>query len=288
MTELQWWIKPFVACFDGEAAEETSETPSEEGSEIVVPKSEGDNDDRGDDEKTFTQEDLNKFLAEDRRKHQKKVDTLEKQYETLLNNQSLSEQERQELEASREEMRSQFQTKEQKLIADRKKVESELSEKLKAATEKADTTWKMYEGETIQRSLLDAAAKHEAFNPQQLTTMMRNQSKLVEQKNEKGKPTGQFTVMVELADQDAESGDPITTIRTPDDAVKRMKELPSLYGNLFKTGVVSGLGGSSATGGMAPGSNGKLSRDQIAKLSPTEYRKIRADNPELLGFGNPA
>ena len=185
-------------------------------------------------------------------------------------------------------MRATFQTKEQKLIADRKKVESELSEKLKAATEKADTTWKMYEGETIQRSLLDAATKHEAFNPHQLTTMLRSQSKLVETKDENGKPTGGHHVMVELADQDVETEAPITTTRTADEAVKRMKELSGLYGNLFKTGVVSGLGGSSATGGMTPGSNGNLSRDQIAKLSPIEYRKIRADNPELLGFGKSA
>ena len=280
-----WWATPFVACYDGEGDGSTGgESGEGESGSVAEPANSG----AEGEAISFTQEEVNKFLAEDRRKHQKKVETLEKQYETLLNNQSLSEQERQELEASREEMRAQYQTKEQKLLAEKKRVENELSEKLKEATEKVDSTWKMYERETIQRSLLDAASKNEAFNPQQLTTIMRSQSKLVEQKDENGKPTGQFTVMVELGDQDAETGEPLTTTRTPDDAVKRMKELPELYGNLFKSGVVSGIGGSSATGGMTPGSNGKLSRDQIAKLTPAEYRKIRSDNPELLGFGKSA
>ena len=60
-----------------------------------------------------------------------------------------------------------------------------------------------------------------------------------------------------------------------------MKELPELYGNLFKSGVVSGIGGNSATGGLAPGANGQV---DVRKLSPTQYREIREKNPELLGL----
>lgn len=270
-----WWLFPFVCCYDGEGEGGGDGGEGGSGSE-----SEG-----GDKSaQKFTQEDVNRFLAEERRKEQKKNEKLEQQYAKLLENQNLSAVERAELEKDRDEMRAQFQTKEQKLLADKKRVESELTLKLEEATKRANSTWQMYEQETIHRSLLDAASKHEAYNPQQLTTMLRNQSKLVEEKDDNGKPTGRFAVMVELSDQDAESGSPITTTRTPDEAVKRMKELPDLYGNLFKSGVVSGLGGSSATGGMTPGSNGRLSRDQIAKLSPTQYRKIREENPELLGF----
>jgi hypothetical protein len=60
-----------------------------------------------------------------------------------------------------------------------------------------------------------------------------------------------------------------------------MKELPARYGNLFKSGVVSGIGASSATGGIAPGSSGKL---DVRKLTPQQYQDIRAKNPELLGL----
>ena len=60
-----------------------------------------------------------------------------------------------------------------------------------------------------------------------------------------------------------------------------MKELPELYGNLFKSGVVSGIGGNSDTGGLSPGANGHV---DVRKLSPTQYREIRQKNPELLGL----
>ena len=58
-------------------------------------------------------------------------------------------------------------------------------------------------------------------------------------------------------------------------------EFYDLYGNLFKSGVVSGIGGNSATGGLAPGANGQI---DVRKLSPTQYREIREKNPELLGL----
>jgi hypothetical protein len=64
-----------------------------------------------------------------------------------------------------------------------------------------------------------------------------------------------------------------------------MKELPNLYGNLFKSGVVSGIGSSSATGGLAPGGGGKV---DLKNLTPQQYMKIRSENPELLGLRKPS
>jgi len=69
--------------------------------------------------------------------------------------------------------------------------------------------------------------------------------------------------------------------RTAEAAVARMKEVPDQYGNLFKSGVVSGIGSSSATGGLMPGQGGKI---DVRKLTPTQYREIREKNPELLGL----
>ena len=66
-------------------------------------------------------------------------------------------------------------------------------------------------------------------------------------------------------------------------AVKRMKELPDLYGNLFKSNVVSGIGASSATGGLMSGGKGNLDLEKVAQ-DPVLYRKIRAEHPEWLGL----
>ena len=51
-----------------------------------------------------------------------------------------------------------------------------------------------------------------------------------------------------------------------------------MYGNLFKSGVVSGIGSSAATGGLASGSGGKV---DPRKLTQQQYMEIRAKNPEL-------
>jgi hypothetical protein len=44
---------------------------------------------------------------------------------------------------------------------------------------------------------------------------------------------------------------------------------------------VSGIGSSSATGGLMPGKGGQI---DVRKLTPQQYREIRAKNPELLGL----
>jgi hypothetical protein len=50
---------------------------------------------------------------------------------------------------------------------------------------------------------------------------------------------------------------------------------------MFRSGVVSGIGSGSATGGLMPGQGGKI---DVRKLTPTQYREIREKNPELLGL----
>jgi len=79
---------------------------------------------------------------------------------------------------------------------------------------------------------------------------------------------------------DATTNEQVIMTRSPEEAVKRMKELPE-WANLFKSGVVSGIGSSSATGGLIPGQGGKI---DVRKLTPQQYREIRSKNPELLGL----
>ena len=106
-------------------------------------------------------------------------------------------------------------------------------------------------------------------------------TKLVESVDEKtGKGNGQFKVMVEFPDKDATTGQEIMTTKTPSEAVKRMTEIAE-YQNLFRKNVVSGVGGNSAIGGLTTGSNGRI---DPRNLTPDQYQKVRAENPELLGL----
>ena len=59
-----------------------------------------------------------------------------------------------------------------------------------------------------------------------------------------------------------------------------MKQLPETWGNLFKSNIVSGIGGTSATGGHASGSG----RVDVKKLTTEQYMELRKKNPAALGL----
>jgi hypothetical protein len=121
------------------------------------------------------------------------------------------------------------------------------------------------------------------FNPDQLKTMMRGSGVELEQIRDEA--TGQLTenmrVVVVMDDRDAE-GKPIRTKTDPVSAVKRMKALSAVYGNQFRSGVVSGVGSGSAPGGAFSGPGG--TGIDLKALTPQQYADIRAKNPELLGL----
>jgi hypothetical protein len=59
---------------------------------------------------------------------------------------------------------------------------------------------------------------------------------------------GELTPMVNFNDIDEKTGLPVQTLCTPADAVKRMQQLPKIYGNLFRSNVVSGVGAGQGSG----------------------------------------
>jgi hypothetical protein len=238
--------------------------------------------------KTFTEEDVNKIvqerLAKDRKRREEAYKDLETKYADMLKSQSLTEEERGKLETNLEDVRKQLRTKDQQAAHERKTLEDRYQAELKSERE-AKASWEgRFKESLIARALQDAAVKHEAYNPAQIVKHLRENTKVVEKTDDKGKPTGEYVPMVDFHDVHSETGEPLMTQRTPEDAVKRMKELPDQYGNFFKTNVVSGIGGNSATGGLQPGAGGKLSAQQIKNLTPEQYRKIRQENPALLGL----
>ena len=138
-----------------------------------------------------------------------------------------------------------------------------------------------YKSSVTDRSLLDAAMKNDAFNPNQIVGLLRPMTRMVEQIGDDGKPTGELIPMIDFPDIDTNTNESIMTRRTPEEAVHRMKELGEQYGNLFKANVVSGIGAGSATGGLAPGANGRI---DARKLTTEQYMKLRKENPTALGL----
>lgn len=212
--------------------------------------------------KTFTQEDLNKILADDKRKHQEKYKQLEGSYQELLENQNLTKDERDKLKARLEDVQKSQRTKEQQVEYERKQAEEKYENELKTTMEQKEYWEGLFKQETLDRSLQDAAMVADAFNPNQIVGLLKPYTELKEDE-------GKFVPMVDFPDIDEKTGEEIRTLRTPSDAVKRMRDLPKMYGNLFKSNVVSGVGA-----GNAPGAGAADNLD-YRSMTPEQYRKHR-------------
>lgn len=230
----------------------------------------------------FSQDQLNAILAEDKRKHQAVLVKTEQQYKDLLSNsQSLTTKERETLQANLEQVSAQLRTREAQSAHEKQQIEERYTKAVKEADAKASTWETKYRETTIARSLQDAAVVNGAYRSEQIVTILRPMTKLIEVVDDRtGQSTGQYRPVVEFPDKNPTTGEPMLASFSPEEAVKRMQELPEVYGNLFKNNVVSGIGSNSTTG-FTPGSNGRI---DVKKLTPEQYREVRAKNPELLGL----
>lgn len=214
---------------------------------------------------------INKILAEDKRKHQAQFQKLEAQLKETLTNAKLTSEERAKLEESLENERKRFLTKEEQAKIEKKQLEDRYTGELVQAKTEAETWRTKYTESTITRALQDAAVSGDAYNPNTVVTVLRQMVKMVND-----------TPMIDFVDVSEDTGEAIVKQMTPSEAIARMKQLPDAYGNLFKSGVVGGVGAASATGGLPPGSNGRIDPKKITSME--QYLKIRKENPGALGL----
>lgn len=272
--------RPWCACFEGDGgAGDGGAAADDAGAGAGAGAGVGAG---GGQQKTFTQEDVNRFLAEDRRKSQAQLKEQAEKLESVLKNSQLSEQDRKVLQENLAAVQGQLRSAEAAAAKEKQALEQQYQAKLVESEKKIQVWEGLYRESTVQRALQDAAVKNDAFSPSQIVTLLKPMTKLVEGVDPvTNRPNGQYEVKIEMLDVNPKSGQQEVMIRTPEEAVARMKELPDQYGNLFKSGVVSGIGSSSATGGLMPGKGGQI---DVRKLTPAQYREIRAKNPELLGL----
>lgn len=247
----------FVLCYEGEGngdggAGDTGDTGNGAGAAAAV----------------FTQEQVNKFVADEKRSWQTKYEKLEQSMQALSENKSLSEQEKEKLTEEIETLRKSLRTKETNAEAERKKAEEKYLSELEQTKKNAERWESMFKQSTVDRNLLDAAVGGDAYEPSQIVTILKPWTELKEE-------GGKFKTMINFQDVDEKTGDPIETLRTPQEAVNRMKELKK-FQNLFNSGVVPGIGGSNS--GISEGDI------DVSSLTPEQYRKLRREAPERLGL----
>lgn len=217
--------------------------------------------------KTFTQADLDRFLAEDRRKHQAKQQTLAQELEQLRNSARLTEEEKTALTTRIEELQNHNLTVEQKLTRDLEKSQNDLKVTQDSLGKERDAWQQRYADLLVDQTINRAATEHKAYRNEQILGQLKPKSKVVPILGDDGKPSDKFQVVIKFDDVDVKTKQPVTLELSPADAVKRMTELPELFGNLFQSGVVQGVGKTRA--------GGTAGEPDISKMTPAEYREYR-------------
>ena len=226
--------------------------------------------------KTFTQEEVNSFLAKEKRKTQDAQKQLASQLQEYKKTAELSTEEKTELEKQIEDLQKQYMTAEERARQTSEKITKKFKKDLEAL-ESERNSWKdRYTRSTIDAAIAQAAVTNKAIAVEQIAAMLRPSAKLAEKLDEAGKPTGMYEPRVEFQDLDRDEK-PITLDLTVNEAVKRMTELPQ-YGNLFKGNKAGGIGGSGGTGKKM----GQIDLIKIAREDPARYRKLRKEQPELF------
>jgi hypothetical protein len=260
--KIDYTSRARIACFDGDASQLPSQLPG-------LPAAPAE-------PKMISQEEVNRILADDRRKHSAKVQAAERALSDALESRNLTVRERDEMTQRLEELQASQRTRAEQEAHEKKQAAEKHAKEL-ATTQKQAAEWKTkYESAMIDGAIVSAGNSAEVFSTAQFAALMRGRAKMQTVEDGDGK---REEVFLDFDDVDAESGRTYTASRPVAVAIRRMKELPNLYGNLFKSGVVSGAGGQSGAGGIGPG--GKI---DVRNLTPQQYAKIRAENPEWLGL----
>lgn len=206
--------------------------------------------------KLFTQAELDRVVAKQRRDLQEKhLDEVNK----LRKSQNLTDEQRADLEKRASELEDALLTEQEKAKKEIQRIQKEHEDMLNAMKERAEANWQLYADARLSAEITTAASKHKAFNPTQIDAIIRPLATIEEDKDEKLKPLGTFSIKVKAMVKDKE-GKMEEKALTVDEYVAHMRE-SSEYFNLFVSDRPGGSG--YRPGGKGGGANGSA-------LSPTQ------------------
>ena len=152
--------RPWSACFEGED-EAAKAAADKTAADKAADKAAAEKAAAG---KVFTQDDLNRVLAEDRRKHQVQIKEQAEKLEGVLKSSQLTEQDRKVLQENLVALQGQLRSSEAAAAKEKQELEQAFQAKL-VESEKKTQIWEgLYRESTVQRSLQDAAVKNDACN----------------------------------------------------------------------------------------------------------------------------
>jgi hypothetical protein len=218
--------------------------------------------------KLFNQDKVNSMLAADKKKHQETLQNTLNELNALKGKASLTASERAELEQKIEQTQAELKTKEELAAEAQEKLRKNHKKEVDGLTGERDSWKGRFTKSVISRSIMEAATKsgQKAINPRQVMALIEPLTMLVEDLDEKGKPTGEYVPKVTWKDADKD-GKPMTLVLTPDEVVKRMSEMEDYY-NLFED---------AGTGGFNKSRRMSSTETDVSKLAkdPKSYREAR-------------
>jgi hypothetical protein len=236
----------------------------------------GGNDDPLNKKVDLTQKQLNDIVAAEKRKAEQAAATATKktveELEKVKSTATLSQQQAEDLQKQIAELEKTYMSKEELAKREAEKTAKEYNAKLESATKAAETNEKRFKNLLVKQAITKAAAENDAYRAEQMLTQLGGLAKVVPVIVD-GKETEDFEVKILFPDTTKE-GQAVVLDLTADAAMKRMKELPDLYGNFFKSGVNGGVGGGNAGGGNSGGGSKDLN---TLTQDPEAYRKARKD-----------
>lgn len=257
-------MKSFV-CFEGEEEAAAAKAAAEAAAKAAAGKK-------------FDQDEVNTFLAKEKRKTQEVQRQLATQLEEAKKSAALTVEERDDLQKQIDELQNKYMTTEERARQEAEKTKDAHVTEIKTLTTERNAWQSRYTKATIDVEITQAAVANKAISSEQIAALLRPATKLTEKTDEVGKPNGAFEARVAFNDTDKD-GKSITLDLTVPEAVKRLSELEA-HGNLFESGKTGGLGGS----GNSSKKKGDVDVAKIAKENDSaQYRKLRKEKPELFG-----
>lgn len=227
--------------------------------------------------KTFTQEQLDAIIQERLAKPKQQLVEAQKLLDQFKSNKSLTDEQSQQLQLQVDTLQKQILSKEELSAKEKKELQDQLNNRLKQVEEDAKKWRNLYESNTVQRSIYDEV-RDDAFDPQQLIDLLTPKTKLIEETVD-GKSTGRLLPVISFEGRDKD-GKTVKMELSPADTVKEMKKMTDKYGNLFKSGLNSGIGGKNDGG-----TGGELTEESVSQMSHEDYLKHRAKIKEMKSNG---
>jgi len=219
-------------------------------------------------DKAFTQADIDRVVAKQRRDLQEKhLDEIRRMQKA----QGLTDEERTSLKKRSEELEDALLSEKDRGKKEIDRTRKELQDQMTAVKTVADQNWALYTGSMVTTEISRAAALHKAFNPQQIEAIVRPMCVVEDEKDEKLNPTGRHLVLVK-AQKKNDKGVVESVNFSVDKFVEQMKT-DDAFANLFLSERAGGMGYRPGGKGGKGGEGTNLSSRDKIKAGIAQQRK---------------